>query len=178
MKVVMNPALTEFTHKLETYLNRDEELRRRLNGFKTFSGIPDGHHLRARQEGVSACVRAVRCYPFGGTSLLASGAVIGLSIHDDREAARFVISLSEGKFSVKNDNWTNPHLTMELSKELFKKTILGRHRWVWVLGMDEVTITFSRHLPHSDWITILEILVSMQELVEFDPELMTAIEGL
>jgi hypothetical protein len=178
MKASMNLVLTEFIQKLETFLNNDEELRRRLSGFKTFSGIPDGHYLRARQEGDSACVRAVRCYPFGGTSLLAGGAVIGLGIHDDRETARFVISLNDGNFSVKNDNWTNPHLTVELSKELFKKTILGRHRWVWVLGMDEVTITFSRQLPHSDWVTILEILVAMQELVEFDPELMCAIEGL
>jgi hypothetical protein len=178
MKVVMNLALTEFTQKLETYLNNDEELRRRLNGFKTFSGIPDGHYLRARQEGASACVRAVRCYPFGGTSLLVSSALIGLGIHDDSETVRFAVSLSEGKFSVKNDSWTDPHLTVELSKELFKKTILGRHRWVWVLGMDDVTITFSPQLPHSDWVTILEILVAMQELVEFDPELMCAIEGL
>jgi hypothetical protein len=107
-----------------------------------------------------------------------SSAVIGLGIHDDSETVRFAVSLSEGKFSVKNDSWTDPHLTVELSKELFKKTILGRHRWVWVLGMDDVTITFSRQLPHSDWVTILEILVAMQELVEFDPELMCAIEGL
>ena len=45
------------------------------------------------------------------------------------------------------------------------------------MGMDDVKITFSDNLPHSDWITILEVLVAMQEVVEFDKELWDKVEN-
>jgi hypothetical protein len=64
-----------------------------------------------------------------------------------------------------------------LSKQLFKDAILGRYRWVWLFGMDEVELTYSDGLPHSDWVTILEICVTMQELVEFDKELWQAVQN-
>lgn len=173
----MDNLLVDFNIKLESYLNSDQELQRRLKGFKTFSGIPDGHYKRARQEGDQAIVRAVRCYPFGGKSLLKDCEIIGIHIKNGDEAAKLVVSLHRGKFSVKNANWANPHLTLELSKELFKKAVLGRYRWLWLIGIDEVKIQYSTRLPHSDWITIFEILVAMQELVEFDPKLLEKIES-
>jgi hypothetical protein len=67
-------------------------------------------------------------------------------------------------------------MTITLSKELLKKTILGRYRWVWTISLDEVAVTWCAGLPHSDWITLLEILVVMQELVECDAELLQKIE--
>ena len=173
----MDNLLVDFNIKLESYLNADQELQRRLKGFKTFSGIPDGHYKRARQEGDQAIVRSVRCYAFGGESLLKDCEIIGIHIRNSDEETKFVISLHRGKFSVKSANWVNPHLTLELSKELFKKAVLGRYRWLWLIGMDEVKVQYSTELPHSDWITIFEILVVMQELVEFDPELLEKIES-
>ena len=82
-----------------------------------------------------------------------------------------------GKFSIAQGPWKSPHLTISLSKELFKKTVLGRYRWLWTMGMDGVEITYSEGLPHSDWVTILEVLVAMQELVEFDKALWQWIEN-
>jgi hypothetical protein len=169
--------LDVFTKKLETYLNADEELKRRLEGFKNFSGHPDGHYERARAEGDSALARAVRCYPFGGESDIKNCEVVGIRIADGDEEFQFVIRLDGQTFSVTTGSFANPLLSVGLSKQLFKEAILGRYRWVWLFGMDEVELTYSNGLPHSDWVTILEICVTMQELVEFDKELWQAAQN-
>ncbi len=168
--------LENFVKQYEIYLNNDQELNRRLAGFRTFSGIPDGHYTRARQEGIKCPARAVKCYPFGGKSHLSDGELIGIELQDTQQ--KFVVSLKDNHFTIKSGDWKKPHLTIRLSMELFRRTVLGRHRWVWVMGMDEVEITHSEGLPHSDWVTILEVLVVMQELVEFEPELWKQIENL
>jgi hypothetical protein len=172
----MDSLLSVFLKKYEAYLNADQELQRRLKGFKTFAGLPDGHYTRARLQGDRAQARAIRCYPFGGSSLLADCDVIGVTVKDESAETGFVVSLNNTTFSVKAGTAENPHLGLVLSKELFTRTILGRYRWMWVIGMDEVTVTYSTGLPHSDWVTILEILVAMQELIEFDPDLLEKIE--
>jgi len=168
--------IENFIKQYETYLNKDKELNRRLSGFRTFSGIPDGHYRRARQEGNKCPARAVKCYPFGGESHLVDDELVGIELSDSHE--KFVVSLKGDSFTIKIRDWKNPHLTIRLSKELFRRTVLGRHRWLWVIGMDEVEITHSEGLPHSDWVTILEVLVVMQEAVEFEPELWRQIENL
>jgi hypothetical protein len=165
-----------FIKKYEDYLNADPELGRRLKGFKNFSGMPDGHYDRARQEGKSAQVRAIRCYPFGGSSQLDDCNVIGITVKEGGTEIFMVISLSNSVFSVKAKAAENPKLNLVMTKELFTRTILGRYRWMWVIGMDEVEVSWSSELPHSDWVTILELLVTMQELVEFDPDLLDMIE--
>lgn len=172
----MEVLLADFYQRFENYLNKDEELARRLKGFKTFAGLPDGHYKRARREGSKALVRAMRCYPFGGKSLLNDCDLVGIYIQDNDCAARFSISIAHRIFSVKTGVAANPHLSIKLSKELFKETLLGRYRWIWLLAMDEVEVEYSKGLPHSDWITILEILVAMQELAEFNPDFMKALE--
>ncbi len=169
--------LDTFTKKLETYLNTDEELQRRLKGFKNFSGQPDGHYERARAEGDSALARAVRCYPFGGESEIKNCEVVGVRIEDGDKDLPFVIRLDGQTFSVTSGSFDNPLLGLSLSKKLFKEVILGRYRWVWLFAMDEVKLTHSDKLPHSDWVTILEICVTMQELVEFDKELWEIVEN-
>jgi len=166
-----------YNKKLETYLNSDPELQRRLKGFKTFSGTPDGHYKRARLEGEKSIARAVKCYPFGGKSLLDGHEIISIINEDDAESS-FAISLNNNIFSVKKSEGLNPLLTLALPKEVFKNAMLGRYRWLWVIGMDEVKVKYSDDLPHSDWVTILEILVAMQEMSEFDPGLREEIERL
>lgn len=174
----MDLFLADFYRRLERYLNADEELARRLKGFKTFSGLPDGHYERARREGPKALVRAVRCYPFGGTSLLNECTLVGIQIEDTDYSAQFSVALADHTFSVKTGDEGTPHLRITLSRELFRKVLLGRYRWVWLLGMDEVKVEYSHNLPHSDWITILEVLVAMQELVEFYPDFLKEVEQL
>ena len=169
--------LNQFTEKLETYLNADAELQRRMKGFKTFSGRPDGHYHRARAEGDRALARAVRCYPFGGKSEIKDGEVIGISLTDGDRTTPFAIRLQGRTFSVRPGEYEMPLLDIGLSKTLFKQAVLGRYRWVWLFGMDEVTLSYSDDLPHSDWVTILELLVTMQELVEFDKDLWNAVEA-
>ena len=167
----------EFIKKLEEYLNNDQELQRRLIGFKTFSGIPDGHYKRARAEGEKAIARAVRCYPFGGKSILDGNEIISIKATNGSNSSGFAIYLKDKKFSVKNNSDTNPFLSLEIPKDIFKKTLLGRYRWIWVIGMDEVNIKYSEELPHSDWVTIFEVLVAMQEIAEFDLDFREKIES-
>jgi len=163
--------LSRFPAKLEQYLSSDQELGRRLQGFKTFSGKPDGHHRRARQQGEPAIARAVRCYPFGGTTELDGAEVIAIHLNDRETDNHITIALRDRSFKVTQTPARTPLLSLDLSTELFKKALLGRYRWLWLMGMDEVGLTYSRDLPHSDWITILEILVAMQEMAELDPEM-------
>ena len=170
--------LAEYQRRLEERLNADPELGRRLQGFKTFAGKPDGHHRRARAQGDAAIATAVRCYPFGGTSALDGHELVGFHIRDGGERARFVISLSGGKFTVRPGDWSQPLLALSLPKDLFKRTVLGRYRWLWVIGMDEVQVAHANELPHSDWVTIFEVLVVMQEIVEFDTDLLDMVAGL
>lgn len=164
--------------KFEDFLNNDAELKRRLAGFKSFSGAPDGHYRRARAEGISAVARAVKCYPFGGASLLGDCELVGIRIKDGAAETRLSVVLKDQRFSVRSGAWEKPHLAIGLSKELFKKTVLGRYRWLWTIGMDGVEVSYSETLPHSDWVTILEVLVALQEAVEFDKSLWEAIERL
>ncbi len=168
--------LKQFNQKLEIFLNSDQELHRRLEGFKTFAGQPDGHYRRAREEGNIA--RAVKCYPFGGPSLLLNGAVVTIEVTDGQGAARCAISLKDDDFSVSEAGGGSPYLNIELSQALFKDAVLGRYRWIWLMSMDEVKISYIDELPHSDWVTILEILVTLQELAEFDPDVWNSIEEL
>jgi hypothetical protein len=139
--------------------------------------VPNGHYERARAEGDSALARAVRCYPFGGESEIKNCDVVGIRIADGDREFQFVIRLDGQTFSVNTGSFDNPLLSLALSKKLFKEAILGRYRWVWLFGMDEVKLTYSDELPHSDWVTILEICVTMQELVEFDKELWKDVEN-
>ncbi|RMF93502.1 MAG: hypothetical protein D6734_09935 [Candidatus Schekmanbacteria bacterium] len=169
--------LTEFFKRYESYLNKDEELKRRLKGFKTFAGPPDGHYRRARKEGEKAVARAVRCYPFGGKSSIGKNSeVIGINVKESGE--NFLIALSNGKFSIKKGNWEKPYLVISLPLEKLKKAILGRYRWIWLIGLDDVEVSYSEELPHSDWVTIFEILVAMQEVPEFENKWIDEIEKL
>ena len=140
--------------------------------------MPDGHYQRARNQGISAVARAVKCYPFGGESSIQDGELIGINIPDADGDSRVLVSMKDKIFRVKSNDWKKPHLTLELSKDLFKKAILGRYRWLFLMGKDEVKITYSDDLPHSDWITLLEILAVMQELAEFDADIWNSIENM
>ncbi|MBI5375851.1 MAG: hypothetical protein HZA77_10480 [Candidatus Schekmanbacteria bacterium] len=168
--------LADFIIKLQKALDSDQELIRRLKGFKTFAGTPDGHYRRARLEGEKAIARAVRCYPFGGKSHLDGKEIIGINIADGDSS--LTVSLKNGKFKVASGKINEPCLSLEIPKEIFKLTILGRYRWLWTIGMDEVNVKYIEGLPHSDWVTIFELLVIMQELNEFDTELRDKIEKL
>ncbi|MCU0663120.1 MAG: hypothetical protein MUC50_12435 [Myxococcota bacterium] len=169
--------LIEYTEKLERYLNNDAELHRRLSGFKTFSGIPDGHYKRARQAGAPAIARAVRCYPFGGKSQLDGRDLLAFHLKDYPAGPEFRIALADGVFRVSPGKATEPCLRLALPKELFKRALLGRYRWLWLFSQDEVELRYAEDLPHSDWVTVLEVLVAMQELLEFDPDLLRKTEG-
>lgn len=162
--------LTEYTAKLERYLNADPELGRRLQGFKTFSGTPDGHYRRAREAGKPALARAVRCYPFGGKSQLQGRDLIAFHLED--AGVRLRIGLSEGVFRVEQGEAPEACLRLRLSRELFKRALLGRYRWLWLFGLDGVAVSHAPDLPHSDWVTLLEVLVAMQEVLELDPDLL------
>ena len=160
----------EFNSLIESYLNSDPELERRLDGFYTFSGTPDGHYRRAREEASSAVARAVRCYPFGGKSLLEGRDLIEIRVRgaSDDGYKGICLALERGRFKLMDRAGESPCLRLEIPAETLRLALLGRYRWLWLFSLDEVTVHAVDDLPHSDWITLLEILVAMQELVERD----------
>ena len=168
--------LTDFAPRLQRYLNQDEELARRLKGFRTFAGAVDDHYQRAREQGMSAAARAVRCYPFGGESQLKDNDWIRIRCTDGPQSETLVISWVEKQFRVSFDEGKKPYLSVVLPKQLLIETLLGKHRWVWLFALDEVEVQHADNLPHSDWVTLLEVLVTLQEVVEFDSGLWKKVE--
>jgi hypothetical protein len=59
-----------------------------------------------------------------------------------------------------------------------KETLLSKQRWVWAIADPSAKITYMEGIPHSDWVTIFEVLVCFQELSDFHPELKKVVEAL
>lgn len=165
--------LEEFMNKWVDFLNKDEELKRRIKGFKGFCGKPG---LRAERAKLLKWPREMgtACYPHPGRSMLDGRNLIELNIP---EIGVYTIRLKDGKFSVEKGKAENPCLRIEIPLFLLKDTFLSKHRWLWVLADDQVKVKCDKELPHSDWITIFEVLVCAQELLEMDTGIRRSVRG-
>jgi hypothetical protein len=54
--------------------------------------------------------------------------------------------------------------------------ITTRYRVVWALADDRTKLSWMEGIGHSDWITILEVLVVAQEVVDRYPEMWDLLE--
>jgi len=165
-------SLDVFMEKWIDFLNKDEELKRRLKGFKGFCGKPGPRAERAKMLGWPRDM-GVACYPHPGKSMLDGRDLVELSI----EANTYTIRLENGKFDLRKGKSENPCLRVKMPLPLFRDTLLSRHRWLWALADDQVKVECDNSLPHSDWITIFEVLVCAQELLEMDIEMRRSVRG-
>lgn len=165
-----------FWTELETYLNNDQELKRRFEPFRTFCGGPCPYpgpgpypppNLAFDPTGWSKA----RGYP---SSILKGKDVIEIEVEGK---GVYTIHVSkEGTFKVERRSAENPVLQVALPISLFKELVLGRYRVIWALSDPRARVKHMDGISLSDWVTVLEIFACMQELVERRPDLWRAVE--
>lgn len=180
---------SEFLKKWEEYLNNDGELRRRISkdikvrsevAAKTFAGMPDGHYEYARQLQAKYKIwprfMALRHYPFGGTTQLDGKDVIEIVVPGK---LAFSVSLENEVFRIREGKAIKPPcLSVEMPVDVLKDMLTTRHRVLWCLADPRNKVKCVDGLPHGDWITIFEILVTLQEVVDMDPKMRKIVESL
>ncbi len=169
--------------KWEDYLNRDGELKRRLAGFKTFSGLPGGHAKRAQKlrDKYKTWPKAMgeACYPHPGKSIIDGKDLIELKVLlSNSRFLHYTLSLRGKKFNIRDGAGNNPCIKIEIPVDLFRDLALTNDRLFWVLADDRCKVYCTNNLPHSDWITIFETLVCLQEIVDVDKEAKEIVENL
>ena len=106
----------------------------------------------------------------GGASPTLEGKdVITLDLEDLPKP--WVISLKNGKFSIKEKEAKEPVSTIKMPLSSFLKLAHPNARVVWSLISDESQFSVGRGVTWPEIVTIFEILVAIQELVDKQPEL-------
>jgi hypothetical protein len=182
-------SFSEFVNLWTTYLNNDGEIKRRVSNDKTirddlternFAGTPSGHYEHARalekkHDRVWPRSMGLLHYPHGGKSMLDGKDLIELSVPSQ---FTYTISLKDGMFRIRNGKGDHPCLSAEMPLSVLKELLLTRHRVVYALADPRNKITCTSQIPHGDWITIFEILVTGQEVVDMDPKMCEIVESL
>ncbi|MEM2454937.1 MAG: hypothetical protein QXL85_07250 [Candidatus Bathyarchaeia archaeon] len=160
-------------------LNKDMELKRRLKPFKTFMGGPLPY------IGPGPYPPPIPTHDPTGWTRAKGYAKPNL---DNKELIElkvdklfvYTFELKEGKFIVRAGSANGrPVLRVKMPKDVFKDMILTKQRVIWALAdpRNEIECLWPE-IGWSDWITVLEILVVGQELVERDPAMWDLIENL
>lgn len=170
----MSEIFSDLVVRWVEFMNDDQELKRRLNGFKKFSGVPGFRAERARVLGWPRAM-GTGPYPHGGQSHLDGKEIVELSVPG---IFNYTIVLKNKKFSFNEKKAKDPVLGIEMPLQLMKETLLSKQRWVWAIADPSAKITYMEGIPHSDWVTIFEVLVCFQELSDFHPELKKVVEAL
>jgi len=106
----------------------------------------------------------------GGASPTLEGKdVITLDLEDLPKP--LVISLKNGKFSIKEKEAKEPVSTIKMPLSSFLKLAHPNARVVWSLISDETQFSVGGGVTWPEIVTIFEILVAIQELVDKQPEL-------
>ena len=58
-----------------------------------------------------------------------------------------------------------------MPNDLWRETVQGKHKIIWALSDKRVTVKNESGISMSDWLTILEVLATSQEVLEFEPKL-------
>ena len=169
----------EFLEEYETFLNRDEELQRRIK-------LCDDFESREVFFGGPCCLPGSGPYPRASIaydptnwatakgykrSMLEERELVELEVPD---AFHCVIQLKEGKFQIVKRKAKDPCLSCTIPLPLFKETMLGRHKIIWVLCDKSVCVKLCEQqmqIALSDWTTILEVLVCALDLAEMTPRM-------
>jgi hypothetical protein len=171
--------IASFFEQWDKLLKKDEELKSRLKPWRTFAGGPTsyigpGPYPRPIPTHDPTCWTKAKGY---SKPALDGKDLIELSVP---EMFRYTFELREGKFTIrKGAAAQRPVLKVEMPLDTFKEVILTKQRVVWGLAdpRNKVECMWPE-IGWSDWITVLEILVIGQELVERDPAMWDLIEAL
>jgi hypothetical protein len=173
-------SLDPFISKWEELLNKDEELKRRLQEFPEWHGGPvpypgEGPYPPPLYGGPFDPSEWTKKRGYRST-ILKGKDLIQITVPDKQLS--LVVSLSEdGVFTVKKGVTTKkPCLSIEMPWDLFKDMLTTRYRVVWALADDRTKLSWMEGIGHSDWITILEVLVVAQEVVDRYPEMWDLLE--
>jgi hypothetical protein len=166
-----------FLDEYEVFLNKDEELQRRIN-------LRDDFESRDVFFGGHPCLPGPGPYPRASIAydptnwenakgfkrcMLDGRELVELEVPD---AFQCIIQLNEGKFQIARKKAEDPCLSCRIPLALFKAMILGRHKIIWVLCDKSVQVeTCKQRMALSDWTTILEILACAGDLAEMNPKI-------
>jgi hypothetical protein len=160
-------------------LEKDEEMKSRQKPWRTFAGGPTSY------VGPGPYLPPVPTHdPSGWTKAkgYSKPALEGKELMElgVPEMFKYTFELKEGKYIVREGAATvRPVLRVEMPLDTFKDMVLTKQRVVWALAdpRNKVECMWPE-IGWSDWITVLEILVIGQELVEREPAMWDLIEAL
>lgn len=173
----MSENILPFMQRWTDFLNNDEEIHRRLAGFRTFAGGPNPYPGPGPYPPPSIAYdptgwSKAKGYP---TTVLNGKELVEITIP---RFYTFKIELKDGVFSITEGKAKKPCLGVEMPLSLFKEMILSEHRILWALADERNRVTYLPGLGLSDWVTIFEVLVTGQELVDMNLQLRETIKNL
>jgi hypothetical protein len=175
----LDNSLKEFLKVWEDLLNKDEELKYRIKPFRTFMGGPLPY------IGPGPYPRPIPTHdPTGWTKAkgYSKPALDGKELIELNVSKLFTctIELKNGKFTIREGQAsTRPILRVQMPPQVFKDMILTKQRVIWALADPRNNVECMwPEIGWSDWVTVLEILVIGQELVERNPAMWDAIENI
>lgn len=113
-----------------------------------------------------------RMSPKGSTPGLEGKDVINLEL--EGLAKPMAVSLKNGQFSLEDKKAKDPVSTVKMPLDSFLKLAHPDARVVWSLMADDAQFSVAPGTPWPEIVTIFEILVCLQELVDKQPELTAA----
>jgi hypothetical protein len=153
--------ILEFMRMWEKYISTDRSLQKRLKRpyhYQEFYEDPPAYHGTATKN-------LARLPP----EQLEGRELIEISIPE--VAITCVVELVEGKLRIREGRAKNAILSLEIPLDLFKRMLLTEERVTWAILDERCKLAFdSSSWTYYDGITILEILVCAQELMERDPK--------
>ena len=161
----------KFLQSWENFLNDDHELKGRIVPFKGFFGGP------SPTPGPGPYSRPTPAYDPTGWANAKGYSAPKVDGRDLIELALtpggFIctISLRKGKFGISKRSAKKPFLSVKMPNDLWRETVQGKHKIIWALSDKRVTVKNESGISMSDWLTILEVLATSQELLEFEPKL-------
>lgn len=174
-----NGKIARFFERWSELLNKDEELGRRLKPWRTFLGGPTpyigpGPYPRPIPTHDPTGWTKAKGYP---KSVLEGKEAIELIVPN---LCQYTFAIKDGKYIVREGKASGrPILRVEMPLDTFKDVILTKQRVVWGLADPRNKIECMwPEIAYSDWITVLEMLVVGQEVVERDPTMWDFIEAL
>lgn len=179
MRNMQKGYIEQFFKRWSELLNGDGELKRRLKPYRTFMGGPlpyigPGPYPRPIPTHDPTGWTKAKGYP---KPALEGKELIELSVP---KLFTYTFELKEGKFIIKEGSATGrPILRVRMPLDVFKEMILTKQRVIWALADPRNDLEcIWPEIGWSDWITVLEILVIGQELVERVSTMWDLIEGL
>lgn len=154
--------ILEFTKRWEKYIQEDPALQKRLKKpfyYREFHENPPAFNGVATKDPV----RLPR-------EELEGRELIEMSIPE--VSATYSVELKEGKLRIREGKAKKAILSLEIPLDLFKKMMLTEERVAWIALDERCRLNFDTpSWTYYEGLTIMEILICAQELVDKDSEI-------